>query len=202
MLTTHMIVTIVAYKGGVGKTTTAIHLACYLQKKGPTLLIDGDANRSALGWSQRGELPFKVVDERQGPKFARNFEHIVIDTAARPDAEDLKAIAEGCDLMIIPSSPDALAMEALARTVEDLRNLGADQYKVLLTLVSPKPNKDAELARATLTEAGLPVFETEIRRLLAFQRAALLGVPVGEVKDSMAKIAWRCYEAVGREVMP
>ncbi|MEP0872894.1 ParA family protein [Trichocoleus desertorum AS-A10] len=196
-----MIITIVAYKGGVGKTTTAIHLACYLQKKAPTLLIDGDANRSALGWAQRGSLPFKVVDERQGPKFARQFEHIVIDTAARPGADDLKAIAEGCDLMIIPSSPDALAMEALAQTVEAMRELGADQYRILITLTSPKPNKDAELARATLTEAGLPVFESEIRRLLAFQRAALVGVPVYEVKDSMAKIAWRCYEAVGHEVL-
>ncbi|MBD1863264.1 MULTISPECIES: ParA family protein [Trichocoleus] len=196
-----MIITIVAYKGGVGKTTTAIHLACYLQKKAPTLLIDGDANRSALGWAQRGILPFKVVDERQGPKFARQFEHIVIDTAARPGADDLKAIAEGCDLMIIPSSPDALAMEALAQTVEAMRELGADQYRILITLTSPKPNKDAELARATLTEAGLPVFESEIRRLLAFQRAALVGVPVYEVKDSMAKIAWRCYEAVGHEVL-
>ncbi|MBD2124572.1 ParA family protein [Trichocoleus sp. FACHB-262] len=196
-----MIITIVAYKGGVGKTTTAIHLASYLQKKAPTLLIDGDANRSALGWAQRGSLPFKVVDERQGPKFARQFEHIVINTAARPGADDLKAIAEGCDLMIIPSSPDALAMEALAQTVEAMRELGADQYRILITLTSPKPNKDAELARATLTEAGLPVFESEIRRLLAFQRAALVGVPVYEVKDSMAKIAWRCYEAVGHEVL-
>ncbi|MBW4490763.1 MAG: ParA family protein [Trichocoleus desertorum ATA4-8-CV12] len=196
-----MIITIVAYKGGVGKTTTAIHLACYLQKKAPTLLIDGDANRSAIGWAQRGSLPFKVVDERQGPKFARQFDHIVIDTAARPGADDLKAIAEGCDLMIIPSSPDALAMEALAQTVEAMKELGADQYKILITLTPPKPNKDAELARATLTEAGLPVFESEIRRLLAFQRAALVGVPVYEVKDSMAKIAWRCYEAIGREVL-
>jgi len=196
-----MIITIVAYKGGVGKTTTAIHLACYLQKKAPTLLIDGDVNRSALGWAQRGSLPFKVVDERQGPKFGRQFDHIVIDTAARPGADDLKAIAEGCDLMIIPSSPDALAMEALAQTVEAMKDLGADQYKILITLTPPKPNKDAELARATLIEAGLPVFESEIRRLLAFQRAALVGVPVYEVKDSMAKIAWRCYEAVGREVL-
>lgn len=33
-----MIVTVISFKGGVGKTTTAIHLATLLQKKAPTLL--------------------------------------------------------------------------------------------------------------------------------------------------------------------
>ena len=42
-----MIITVTSYKGGVGKTTTAIHLATYLQSLAPTLLVDGDGIRSA-----------------------------------------------------------------------------------------------------------------------------------------------------------
>ena len=56
-----MIVTVASFKGGVGKTTTALHLAAYCQTLAPTLLVDGDLNRSALDWAKRGNLPFKVV---------------------------------------------------------------------------------------------------------------------------------------------
>jgi chromosome partitioning protein len=34
-----MFVTVASYKGGAGKTTTAVHLAAYLQRLAPTLLI-------------------------------------------------------------------------------------------------------------------------------------------------------------------
>ncbi|HEY9834988.1 MAG TPA: hypothetical protein V6D26_30835 [Stenomitos sp.] len=56
---------------------SALHLAAYFQDKAPTLLVDGDLNRSALEWASRGELPFKVVDEKQAVKFAREYEHII-----------------------------------------------------------------------------------------------------------------------------
>ena len=69
-----------ASKAGVGKSTTAVHLAAYLQAKAPTLLVDGDPNRSVTEWSRAGNLPFKVIDERQAALHARSFEHIVIDT--------------------------------------------------------------------------------------------------------------------------
>ena len=85
-----MIITIAAFKGGVGKSTTALHIASYLQTKAATLLVDGDANRSALGWAKRGDFPFKVVDEMQAVKFARKFDHIIIDTPARPKEEPKK----------------------------------------------------------------------------------------------------------------
>jgi chromosome partitioning protein len=197
-----LILTVASFKGGVGKTTTAVHLAAYLSEKASTVLIDGDPKRSASGWSKRGELPFKVVDERQAARYAPKYEHIIIDTEARPEREDLEALAEGCDLLVIPTSPDALALEALLQTVDALRGVGATRYKILLTLVPPRPSRDGVEARSMLEAARLPLFAGEIRRLVAFQKAALAGVPVALAPDKRALRAWLDYERVGKEIVP
>jgi chromosome partitioning protein len=194
-----MITTVASFKGGVGKSTTAVHLAAYLNARGPTLLIDGDPNRSVTGWARRGALPFQVIDERQAARYARDFEHIVIDTQARPSREDLEALAGGCDLLVIPSTPDALALDALMLTAATLRELGAARFKVLLTIVPPKPSRDADEARGMISEAGLPIFSGEIRRAAAFQKAALQGVVVADVKDPRAAAAWSDYARIAAE---
>ena len=62
-----MIIAITALKGGVGKTTTAVHLAAYFQTLAPTLLIDADKNRSALVWSKEDKLPFYVASQAGAP---------------------------------------------------------------------------------------------------------------------------------------
>ena len=196
-----MIITVASFKGGVGKTTTAVHLAAYLQEKAPALLVDGDANRSATVWGKRGGLPFKVVDERQAARYARNYEHVIIDTAARPDEDDLKALAGGCDLLVIPVTPDALALDALMLTVKVLQNIGSNSYRVLLTIIPPRPSRDGEEARSTLQQGTLPLFEVGIRRFVAFQKAALAGVPVFSVRDPRAQLAWTDYEKMGKEIL-
>ena len=196
-----MIITVASFKGGVGKTTTAVHLATFLNERSPTLLIDGDPNRSASGWSRRGSLPFKVVDERQAARYAKDFGNIVIDTQARPSREDLEALAGGCDLLIIPTTPDALSLDALTLTVDVLKELGANRYRILLTMVPPKPSRDGDEARTMLEEAKLPLFSGYIRRLSAFQKAALMGQPVSMVKgDPRAANGWEDYRNVGSEL--
>ena len=79
-----MVITVASYKGGVGKSATAIHLAAFLQKKSPTVLIDGDPNRSVCSWAVNGNLPFEVIHLHQATKLARNYEHAVIDTDPSP----------------------------------------------------------------------------------------------------------------------
>lgn len=196
-----MIITVASFKGGQAKTTSAIHLAAYLQNDKPTLLIDGDPNRSATGWARRQGLPFKVIDERQAARYAREYEHIVIDTQARPTQEDLRALADGCDMLIIPVTPDALSLDALFLIVEALEHLGSNRFRILLTIVPPRPSRDGDDARGTLQEAKLPVFRTIIRRFVAFQKAALQGVPVYEVNDPRSQEGWEDYKQVGEELL-
>lgn len=195
-----MIITVAAFKGGVGKSITALHLAAYLQAKADTLLIDGDLNRSALDWSNRGSLPFKVADEDNGVDLATLYEHIVIDTPTKPSFEELKSIARGCDLVIIPTTPDAIALAATMQMVGLLNKLKAN-YRILLTIIPPNPNKSGEEAKLALINAKLPIFKTGIKRLAVFQRAALEGVPVNAVNDPYAQVAWRCYAEVGKEIV-
>ena len=164
------------------------------------LLVDGDANRSATDWGERGQVPFKVVDEKQAVKHARSYEHIIIDTPARPNGDELKTIAEGCDLLILPTSPNALALGATLKMVDALHDLDTE-YRILLTIVPPKPNKAGIEARAAIANAELPIFEASIRRLAVFQKAALEGVPASAVKDSMRAIAMQCYVDVAKEIV-
>ncbi len=197
-----MIVTTASFKGGVTKTTTAVHIAAYLQKKGDTLLIDGDPNRSSSRWAKRGSgLPFKVVSEQQAAKYGKDFKHIVIDTPARPDEEDLKDLVDGCDLLILPTTPDVLSLDALMQTVHLMKALGSAQYKVLLTRVPAPPRREGEDAREMLTTAGFPLFKGKIRESVSFQKAALEGIVVSNVKDRRAKLAWNDYVSVGKEIL-
>jgi chromosome partitioning protein len=69
-----------------------------------------------------------------------------------------------------------------------------------LTIVPPKPSRDGEAVREEMLGMGLPVFQTGIRRLAAFQKAALMGTPVYEVKDHRAADGWADYQAVGKEI--
>lgn len=131
------------YKGGTAKTTTAVHLATFLQKIGPTLLIDGDGIRSATKWSQRGTgqgLPFKVVSHAQMAKHIKDYEHVVIDTEGNPNDDDIRDLANSCDLLIVPAVPESVATDGLTHTLEMLQKLGNDNYKVLLTMV-PLPRE-------------------------------------------------------------
>ena len=199
-----MIVTIANGKGGACKTTTAIHMAAYLQHLAPTLLLDADGTRNAINWASRGGnigVPFRVAPAEHAAKLVGAYQHVVIDTGQRPTGDDLKAAAEGCDLLVIPSVPTPIDTDGLAQTILALQGIGADNYKVLLARVAPEAAKDALELRQLLVEMGAPVFRAQIPRLKAFERASGLGTTVDRVSDPNAGRGWAAYEKAGEEAL-
>ena len=194
---------IVNHKGGTGKTTTAVHLAAYLNTLAPTLLLDGDGQRSALAWSKRGKgFPYRVAGDEDAKELTPQFTHTVLDTAQGEGPEDLRAVFGWSDLIVIPTVPASLDTYGLGRTLNSLRQLGPDKFRVLVT----KSTRDAarEIAELRGLLAGsktpVPVLTAEIPLLKAYAKAAAAGEIVSQTKDKHAGRAWEAYAAAGKEI--
>jgi chromosome partitioning protein len=196
-----VILGILGFKGGVGKTTAAVHLAGFLNESAPTCLIDCDPNHSALAWARKGRLPFPVVSEEETARVARKYHHLVIDAKARPTRETLAAVLRGSDFLILPTTPDSLSIDALLQTVEALGGLAKGKYRVLLNICPPYPSTEPEQARALLMKAGFPLFRNQIRRSVAFQRAPLVGGLVQDTGEERAGLCAADYAAIGTELL-
>ena len=149
-----------------------------------------------IQWAERGgdNIPFVVCD---GDNIPDDYTHLVIDTAARPTDEDLLALAETSDLLVVPCTPTTFALEA---TIATLATLPSEKYRILLTVVPPKPSREGEKAQKALKQAGLPVFKPMIRRFAAYLKAENAGLPVSQIRDPKSSDAWFEYQAVGKEM--
>ena len=201
-----MILSLVSWKGGCGKTTSSIHLAALLAKMGTTMLVDEDRSRNASNWASRGEgtLPFKAYPPRALGTEARKHEHIVIDTRGGLEDQDLLDLYENSDIVVVPAVAESMTLEALVNTVQTLKKHGKDTQKlrVLFTMARRATGKTDKVteAKTAVSDLGLHTLHATIRATEAFKDACDAGRLVKDTRNPVGKLAWMDYERAFQEL--
>lgn len=194
------IISITNFKGGVGKTTGAIAIATVLSDRYSVLLIDADQNASALQWAEYGNLPFDVKTENAARPLLMSgkHDHVIVDSQVAPDSGEIKALCEGSNLVIVPTTTEALSISATGRLFAEANNDKA--LRALVCMVPPAPQTDGEDTLAALTDAELSSFENVIRRSKVYSQASEVGADMSAMKGRMPTY-WRDWVKTTKEVL-
>lgn len=174
-----MVLALVSLKGGVGKTTSAMHLAAVMAEDGKdVVVVDADAEQSALRWAAYADgLPFRVVAaDRDGLAQQVRREHgegavVVVDTP--PNSRELLTRASMVAThVIVPVLPTGLDIDRMMPTLRLLRDAQATREELDVGILLTHWDKRKSLAaEATAALGEYPVFDAKVRDLTRYEQA-------------------------------
>lgn len=176
-------------KGGVGKTTLAVHLADALARDGHrTLLVDADPQGSTLDWaaSRQGDPRFPVAGLPRGsihkelPALAAGYDFVIIDGPPRV-YEVARSAIMASDLILIPVQPSPYDVWAAKEIVDMLREVSVYKPALKAAFTINRKIVNTALGRDVvdaLSEYPIPVLSTSVCQRVALAESAARGLTV------------------------
>ena len=195
-----MLIALANPKGGVGKSTIAVHLAVMAHEQGlKVAFIDADVQQSGSRWLRDLAAPFPVrrlttPEEviEQADEIDRQHQLTIADGPAGL-TEVTRAVLMVCDLALLPCGPSALDLHALHDALRTLRQAQKIRQGPPKAVIVPnKLQSGYRLSRELLEAApglGVPCVEG-LRLRQAYAEAAGQGSVVwrlGRAADDAAK---------------
>ncbi len=200
------IISLINQKGGVGKTTLALHLTTAFHHHGHnTVLLDLDPQSSATEWFDSRQDEFPPVRSIQPARLDKTIEQaraidtdiIVLDTAPHTEAAALAA-ARAANLVIVPCQPKIMDLRAMRRTADLLRLVKVPAF-VVLNGVPHQGSVTEEAAESIEKDIGLPVAPVRLGYRVAYDRALIAGQTAQEfepdgkaAQEVEALYMWAC----------
>ncbi|MDE2365009.1 MAG: AAA family ATPase [Hyphomicrobiales bacterium] len=197
-----MIVALLNQKGGVGKTTLALHLAGEWARRGKRVtVIDADPQGSALDWSEQRareglKRPFGVIGlardtvHREAPELARTCDHVIIDGPPRI-AGLMRSALLAADLVLIPAQPSPFDGWASAEMLKLIAEARIFRPQLAARFVLNRCGARTILARETakaLARHDPPMLASTIGQRIVFADAARTGRLVADIDDDSSAV--------------
>ena len=190
-----MIIALLNQKGGVGKTTLALHLAGYWARQAKrVILVDADPQGSALDWSdQRAKegLPrlFGVIGlardtlHQEAPELARDARHLIIDGPPRI-AGLMRSALLAADIVLIPAQPSPFDGWASGEMLKLIAEARIFRPQLIARFVLNRCGARTLIARDTaefLADHDPPALGATVGQRVSFADAARSGRLVSEL---------------------
>lgn len=193
------IIALLNEKGGSGKSTCAINLACALHRAGRrVVLIDADPQGTARDWrdASPAEVDLPPVVPLDRPEVLLSSiktlaaDVAIIDTPAKAEkmAANVVRIADVAIIPVQPSGADVWASAAAVKLIQGKRDLGGVIDAAFLpTRVSSNTNLSRDILKGEWNEYGLDMLDTAVSNRVSYAQALTDGVSVYETRDGQAK---------------
>lgn len=188
------VIAVANQKGGVGKTTVAMQLSAALSRRFRVLVVDVDQQRSTVWWAEnvRDRLPFDFAGNQNPNMLTRlrdlrvEYDFVFVDTPGNlEDTPVLETVLDAADYVVVPLTPEPLAVEPTLRTIHRLIEPRQLRHAVLLNRIDARVPSQLGTWRQLLdTTWGVPRFDAYLRQYKTQADAPVLGELVTTLRDN------------------